>query len=144
MLPEACIRTSKAWHQHEHINEVSVFLCRVIINGIMMWWSSGQAATRNSHTPTWSRGTAPPASPGHFSDQRMLAWWDTITHPEKHIFPYTSFSPPALKIMFKGVNTKKTEFKFSYLYSFSMRVSVFIYVHVYSIHTFIDSSSFLV
>lgn len=47
-----------------------LFLRRVIISGIMMWWSSGKAATGNSRTPTWSRATAPPASPGHFSEQR--------------------------------------------------------------------------
>lgn len=34
------------------IYEVNVFLCRDIISGIMMWWSSGKAATVNSCTPT--------------------------------------------------------------------------------------------
>lgn len=105
MFPSACIPRSKALQQYEYthtyIYEVSVFLCRVTINGIMTWWSSGQAATGISRTPTWSRGTAPPASPGHFNGQRKLARWDTITHPEYHFWPYSSFSPSALKIIFK-------------------------------------------
>lgn len=78
--------------------EVSVFLCRVIVNGVMIWWSSGQAATRNSHTLTWSRRTAPPASSGHFSEHRKLARWAYR--------PYTSIPPSARKLSFKGINRK--------------------------------------
>lgn len=79
------VKLDSSMNIYIYIYDVSIFLCRVTINGIMTWWSSGQAATGNSRTPTWSRVTAPPASPGHFNGQRKLAWWDTITHAEYHL-----------------------------------------------------------
>lgn len=54
----------------------ALFLCRVIISGIMKWWSSGKAPTGNSHTPTWYRATAPSASPGHFNELKNFLWWE--------------------------------------------------------------------
>lgn len=65
------------------VHEVCVFLCRVIISGIMMWWSSGKAETGNSRTPTWFRTTAPSASPGHFNELKNLLRWET-QQPSNH------------------------------------------------------------
>lgn len=64
-----------------NIHDVNVPLRRVIMSGIMMWWSSGKAAPRNSPTPTWSRATVPSPSHGHLNEQTNLTWWDTTAHP---------------------------------------------------------------
>lgn len=75
MTPSGCIMCT--W-----INEWMCFcFCRDIISGTTMWWSAGMAETTSSHTPTWSRATAPSASPGRLSEQRNMAWWDTDAHP---------------------------------------------------------------
>lgn len=72
MTPSGCIMCT--W-----INEWMCFcFCRDIISGTTMWWSVGMAETTSSHTPTWSRATAPSASPGRLSEQ--MARWDTDTH----------------------------------------------------------------
>lgn len=55
--------------------EVSVFLCRVTINGTTMWWSNGMATTVSNRTPTWFKGGPSPALPGHFNEQRKPARW---------------------------------------------------------------------
>lgn len=71
-VPTHIKRGTANHHNEVCIYEVGVFLRRVLTGGVMMRWSSGKAATVNSHTPTSSRATAPSASPGSFNERRNL------------------------------------------------------------------------